>query len=315
MSEPRSPFLRIVQQPQFWVPCSAALLTLVFLGKWVLDPETELPEVPGQEGIVSDRAQQDLTTEESVVGSDIDNLEVLLNELDFQPTTLEQNIEPLAPPTDSSETSLSLPSSSLNPPDSGKSANLNATPDPLTRSAQLRNFFNPTGAESAPSLTQVTGGEDGTLNLSLRAAPAQPLFGSPQPLGLPQSLTVTNLPTSPTENPLGQAPQLYPSSVAPYPYNTGSVTSGGVPAPGTVAQPSANYAVPVNPYNFAPYGAGTVNTGFSSTPNGGVISPYSLDPSFRDPLVSPLGINPQSRPSLAPGQYIGNGEINTFANP
>ncbi|MFZ9736838.1 MAG: hypothetical protein ACO3EZ_02400 [Prochlorotrichaceae cyanobacterium] len=319
MSETRSSFFKMLQRPQFWGPCSAALLTLLFLGKWVLDPETELPEVPGQEGIVSDRAQQELTTEQSALGSDIDNLDVLLNELDrnisnririseFQSTTLEQNrdqnIDPIAPLPN-------LPSSSLNPPESGGSSNLNGTPDPLTSSAQLRNFFSPTGAESAPSLIQVTGGEDGTLNLSLTGAPAQPLFGAPQPLGLPQSISVTSLPTTPT----GNLPSNSPSTVAPYPYNT----SSGVPA--AVVQPPASNFAPVNPYNFAPYGAGTVNTpgnGLPSTvgnPSGIVPSPYGLDSSFQDPLAPPLVVSPPYSPSLAPGQYIGNGEINTFANP
>ena len=62
MSDSHSPsLLQVIQRPQVWIPGSAALLTLIFLGHRVLNPIANFSETSENGGVASDRASQELT--------------------------------------------------------------------------------------------------------------------------------------------------------------------------------------------------------------------------------------------------------------
>lgn len=356
MSDFHSPsFLQVIQRPQFWIPGSAALLTLLFLGNRVLNPTMDFPETSENAGVANDRASQQLTPEQSVLGSDIDNLDVLLNELKpgeeaqtssaqnasaknsspQNPGSEDSGLQPL--PSSVSNTTLNLPSFTLNAPTTTivLGETIGSTPsdatDPNTeanlemRPAQLRNFFsNPSNSNSGTSnigtstigtntnQTTTLAPLSPTTQSTLNALPASNsrLFGSPQSLGLPQSNLSGISPTAiGTTQPLTSSSSAPPSSLN---LPLRPVTPSAIPAVPTslaprgglegLSSPSANLGLPQSSNNF-------------SSNNSLSPSPYSLDSSFTDPLAPPVQGIVQPSPALAPGQYIGNGEINTFANP
>lgn len=345
MSDFHSPsFLRVIQRPQFWIPGSAAMMTLVFLGNWVLNPQTDLPDTADNAAVVNDRARQQLTEEQSVLGSDIDNLDVLLNQLnpESDPVTLESKVTGLKT-LSKSDTVLNLPNFSLNTPDSigegesstiaGVENNSNATSNTL-RSPQLRNFFdnsspttnpitNPLGGDTAQSpltaqsarLIPLSPETESTLNRPLSAA-SLPLFGSPQSLGVSQNISGgvvsgSGTPVSPSLIPGSVPPSSNPSGAMYAPYSP--VTSPLRPAnASSLPYPSTSSSGTAGNLGLS---NSSVNFPQSSTGNALIPSPYSPDPSFTDPLTPPVAGTVQPNSPLAPGQYIGNGEINTFANP
>ena len=341
MPQPKSPtllqlLLDWIQRPAVWVPGFAALLALVFITEWVVHPEAE---VTATNTIVNEDARSKLTPEQSALASEIDDLDVLLTQLDG-----EANAQLLQDPKQkkgqkesqaTSETRLDLPTFKINDPVIGVPGDTGEAN--LERSSVLRNFFSsrnattePTGSDTASgSAIVVNESDQGTLSLSLQP-PATPLFGAPQSIGLPQVLPATGLNSPGSGNRTTTTPVLpAPPALNPtgYPYNaSGSSATSGTPS---------GYRPPYNtPYNNTPYNAPTYNP-VPATNSGGAygsggtttsnpsnnfssgsevpVSPYALDSSFSNPLAPPEIPAPDYR--LAPGQYTGNGEINTFANP
>ena len=102
-----------------------------------------------------------------------------------------------------------------------------------------------------------------------------------------------------------------------YPYN----------APGAVSNPYGTNPYTINPYSAVPGGSTLSGSSVNTTPTSGlpsgstaigtppISSPYTPDASFTNPLAPPTNPNLQNTRTLPPGQYIGNGQINTFANP
>jgi hypothetical protein len=353
MADFHSPsLLQVIQRPQVWIPGSAALLTLLFLGTRVLNPN--LPETADNAEVANDQASQQLTPEQSLLGSDIDNLDVLLNELKpgeeasapenaragaraQTPEEADSTLQPL--PSTLSNGTLTLPSFTLNAPPIAPEETIApgeesisdpnapaADPNLEMRPAQLRNFFsNITGTTQPTTLAPLSAATQNTLNPSLPASPASNtrLFGSPQLLGLPQSnlsgTSPTAIGTTPIGNtPIGTTPSLTSSTSSsafsvpqrPAPASGIPTVPTGLPASGSVGGslggPSANLGLPQSSSHLP-----SNNFSNNSLPP----SPYSLDRSFTDPLAPPVQSPGQPAPALAPGQYIGNGQINTFANP
>jgi len=340
MSQSKSPtllqvLLDWIQKPTVWVPGFAALLALVFITEWVVHPE---PEITATNTIVNEEARTKLTPEQSALASEIDDLDVLLKQLDN-----EANAELLKKPQKKAEpdstTTVDLPTFKINAPVLGVPGEARAPGETnFERSSVLRNFFSSrngateeTGTASDPvSAAVVSASDNGTLSLSLQQPAAAPLFGTPQSIGLP-----TVLPPSGSNRPVSSDRTLtapVPAASAPYLTTPNTTGYGSYPYPssGTVGNPgtppgSAYYSPTYNPAT-APYAGGSgvsgsgvpgVSTGNlpNNLPSGSVVpvSPYALDSSFSNPLAPPAIPAPDSR--LAPGQYAGNGEINTFANP
>jgi len=336
MPQPKSPtllqvLLDWIQRPTVWVPGFAALLALVFITEWVVHPE---PEVTATNTIVNEDARSKLTPEQSALASEIDDLDVLLTQLESEANAQDPKQNKGQKESQAiSETSLDLPTFKINDPVIGVPGDTGEAN--LERSSILRNFFSsrnattePTGSDTDPgSAIVVHESDQGTLSLSLQP-PATPLFGAPQSIGLPQVLPATGFNSPVSANPPITTPVLAaPPAVNPtgYPYNaSGSSATSGTPS---------GY----RPYNNTPYNAPTSNPvpatnsggAYGSVVSGGTttsnpssnlssgavvpVSPYALDSSFSNPLAPPEIPAPDYR--LAPGQYAGNGEINTFANP
>jgi len=316
-------------------------MTLVPLSNWVLNPKQNVPEETENAGVVNDRARQQLTTEQSVLGSDIDNLDVLLNQLNLEsepsgsksPTSSkvltldEKNLSPsqLNPSelkSSQPNSGLNVPSFSLNTPESiageESSTNSNGTPNLILRPAQVRNFFsnNPPSIQTTQSTLSLTSLPPETLNQSLPVSNSpllanpplgspqfnspqfdNPQFGNPQSLGLPQSSLSGPI------APVNSSPGVFP--VSP---NSSNSSGYGIPSTLSSGTSSPSLSAPLSSSSFVP--SSNVGRSLPPAPN-----PYSLDPSFADPLTPAVQGIPQPVSPLAPGQYIGNGEINTFANP
>ena len=341
MSDSHSPsLLQVIQRPQFWIPGSAALLTLLFLGNRVLNPIANFSETPENGGVASDRASQELTADQAVTGSDIDNLDALLKDLDPregappEPPSEEPTLQDL--PQGLSNTTLNLPSFTHNAPPIAPGETIDSTPsepntpatDPTLemRPAQLRNFFSTvTDGSAQPTILNPSSPETQAPLTTPQLSSASRLFGSPQTLGLPQSnLSTLNL------SPINLTPPLSPTTIGTNPPLTPPSASSSVPL-----SPAAPSVLPPVPAGLTPIGSPalnspTANLGLPSSSSNAagnnfstnnfsnnvlIPSPYSLDRSFTDPLAPPIQAPGQPAPNLAPGQYIGNGEINTFANP
>ena len=329
--------LQWLQNPKIWVPGFLTIVALVFITDWVIYPDAQ--ENTENEAIVNETARQQLTPEQSALASEIDDLDVLLQQLDNQAP---QDPLPPSPVEDPSvQDSLILNTTPL--ASASQSSEFIAAPsqNPIDRSPVLRNFFTnrstlETEAHSstASAFVVVSPSGEGSLSLSLQQPALLPpgvqssspaVFGAPQAIGLPRSLSSAGSPTVLThpaipstsavnvsappygtawdDSSLGRSPN--PSTIVPigYPYHS------SVSIPGTIANPGIK-----SPYTSYS-GTGLPNSTGANIPPEPIVpvSPYTLDPSFNNPLA-PVE-TPGSEYRFAPGQYVGNGEVNTFANP
>jgi hypothetical protein len=334
--------LRILKRPKVWGSTAGLALVLLFAADYWLHPERyesiqqnrSTARGEGQTGV-----DAPLSPEGRAIGVELDSLPVLLNEMQQQGDSTQPDLNPFSSPTDTADRLL-LPS----PP---------AVSDPTARDAL--NLLSPQSTApsqsepAAPGLVQsnsgspLLGGEPSTTALppnplrsaleQQRTAPVPPNRSldtassgqgtSPQATVPTAPLPTAPLPYLPQPVPGQSLNSVQPASrylpqTAPPPGTTGYTLPPSLvpPAPAT----GSAYPNPVSPQSVqglpAPVSGQPPSLGQPAYPNG-YRAPQFTYPT--QPNMQPQPIQPQpvpfSVPRSAPGQAIGNGEINTFSNP